>query len=80
MSLGASLAGVEVVMAVERDIHAASTYRRNHPACNLFVGDIREYPAEAILSIPKGSKPTVVFGGPPCPRVLLFQYSYPHRP
>ena len=66
MSLGAKLAGVDVVMAVEKDIHAADTYRNNHPACDLFVGDIRDFPPDAIASIPKGSAPTVVFGGPPC--------------
>ena len=66
MSLGASLAGVEVVVAVERDNHAAGTYRKNHPTCNLFIDDICEIASDAIASIPKGSKPTVVFGGPPC--------------
>ena len=53
-------------MAVEKDIHAANTYRKNHPTANLFVGDIREIPTQTIVSIPKGPKPTVVFGGPPC--------------
>ena len=53
-------------MAVEKDIHAASTYRKNHPTTNLFVGDIRDISTQTIVSIHKGSKPTVVFGGPPC--------------
>ena len=66
MSLGARLAGVDVVMAVEKDIHAASTYRKNHPTAKLFEGDICDISTQTIVSIPKGTKPTVVFGGPPC--------------
>src|ERR1700679_235616 len=31
MSLGATLAGVDVVAAIEADIHAATTFRLNHP-------------------------------------------------
>lgn len=53
-------------MAVEKDTHAASTYRKNHPTTNLIVGDIRDIPTQTIASTSKGSKPTVVFGGPPC--------------
>ncbi len=66
MSLGARLAGINVAMAIERDSCAAATFQSNHPDCDLFVGDIRNYPTESIASIPKGSGPTVVFGGPPC--------------
>ena len=66
MSLGARYAGIEVALAIEKDIHAANTYRRNHPACKLFVGDIRGFPNDAIQDLPRGNEGTVVFGGPPC--------------
>ena len=66
MSFGATQAGINVILAVEKDIHAAHTYKKNHPACNLFVGDIHDFPAEDIRSIPKGNEGTIIFGGPPC--------------
>lgn len=31
MSLGASMAGVDVRLAVEIDVNAAATYKHNHP-------------------------------------------------
>ena len=31
LSIGACMAGIKPVMAVEYDIHAANTYKRNHP-------------------------------------------------
>src|SRR5580693_1753603 len=63
MTLGAKLAGVNVVFAVEADPHAARTYTTNHPEVTLFADDIRKLtriPVEA-----KGQQ-TVLFGGPPC--------------
>jgi DNA (cytosine-5)-methyltransferase 1 len=63
MTLGAKLAGVNVVFAVEADPHAAQTYRTNHPEVNLFADDIRK-----LKKIPvsvKGEQ-TILFGGPPC--------------
>ena len=66
MSLGARLSGIDVVMAIEKDIWAAKTFRANHPDCNLTVADIRDHSTEPVASINKEPKPTVVFGGPPC--------------
>ena len=66
MSTGAVQAGIDVRFAVERDRHAASAYRKNHPDCEIFVGDIRRLTSRDIRQIPRGSGGTVVFGGPPC--------------
>ena len=66
MGLGASLAGIDVRFAVERDGNAAATHAKNHPDCNLFVGDIRNLSSYKIKRIPKGKEETIVFGGPPC--------------
>lgn len=63
MTLGARMAGIEVVYAVEHCPNAASTYRLNFPSIPLFVGDIRGLP-----SLPANlfSTCTILFGGPPC--------------
>jgi DNA (cytosine-5)-methyltransferase 1 len=63
MTLGAKLAGLDVVYAVELDEHAAETYAANHPEVNLFRKDIRQL--ENIPLCPWGQQ-TVLFGGPPC--------------
>jgi DNA (cytosine-5)-methyltransferase 1 len=63
MTLGAKLAGIKVLFAVECDPHAAATYRTNHPEVALYEGDIR-----MVRQIPFCSwkEPTLLFGGPPC--------------
>ena len=66
MSTGAAQAGIDVKFAVERDKYAAGAYYKNHPRCELFVGDIRFLSSQRIKKIPRGSDGTVVFGGPPC--------------
>ena len=66
MSTGAAQAGIDVKFAVEYDKYAASTYRKNHPNCEIFVSDIRSLSAHKIKQIPRGLDGTVVFGGPPC--------------
>ena len=66
MSTGANQAGIEVKFAVECDKYAASAYHKNHPHCEIFVGDIRCLSSKKIQQIPRGSNGTVVFGGPPC--------------
>ena len=63
MTLGARLAGVDVVAAVDNDPHAVHTYRHNNPEVSLTEGDVRafsSYPAET-----KGEV-KILFGGAPC--------------
>ncbi len=66
MSLGAERAGIQIQLAVESDVHAAETYARNHPRIAVFNDDIRRLSDRRIRSIPKGTRPSIVFGGPPC--------------
>ena len=66
LSLGATMAGVEVLYAIENDTHAAETYRCNHKKTELFVEDIRSIDVHKI-SLPKtGNFTSILFGGPPC--------------
>jgi DNA (cytosine-5)-methyltransferase 1 len=63
MSLGAEMAGVKTLLAVEQCPHAAATYQLNFPHTKVHVGDIRK-----VRELPPKPRhaPTVVFGGPPC--------------
>ncbi|MGN6641723.1 MAG: DNA cytosine methyltransferase, partial [Verrucomicrobiota bacterium] len=62
MSLGAKMAGINMVFAVEAEPHAAETYSANHPEVNLYRKDIRK-----LREIPlcPYQQQTVLFGGPP---------------
>ncbi|MEW6747479.1 MAG: DNA cytosine methyltransferase [Planctomycetota bacterium] len=63
MSLGATMAGVQVLEAVEVDSNAATTYAANHGGVVLHVDDIRVYsPRREALP----DDEVIVFGGPPC--------------
>lgn len=63
MSLGASLAGIDVQIVVEADKYAASTYLKNHtPKYGVFQDDIRKFEKVHLGSC----EPIVLFGGPPC--------------
>lgn len=44
LSLGAQTAGIDVVLAIEKDIHAAATYGYNHPKTKLIIDDIKKPP------------------------------------
>lgn len=63
MSLGALMSGIEVVLAIEKDPHAAATYACNHPNTELIIDDIRN--VDSIDAKKKGGE-TILFGGPPC--------------
>ena len=63
MSLGASMAGVDVRLAIEIDTHAAATYAHNHPDTRLIVDDITNVDK---IDVSKRGKTSVLFGGPPC--------------
>lgn len=66
MSLGARLAGIHVVLAVESDPHAAKTYATNHHRTALFNDDIRRLTAHMLRAVKRRRCRTIVFGGPPC--------------
>lgn len=61
MSIGATMAGIDVVIAVEYDKHAAASFKANHPNSEVITKDIREVTFDK-----KYKKPFVLFGGPPC--------------
>jgi DNA (cytosine-5)-methyltransferase 1 len=63
MSLGATMAGVKVVAAVESDPHAAATYAANFPSVQVENRDIRTVKG---IDLPRYGNGTVLFGGPPC--------------
>ncbi len=67
MSLGAIQAGVDVVLAVEVDPHAAQTYTANHPETTMLNDDIRKMSREKLdKGLARQDVGTVVFGGAPC--------------
>jgi DNA (cytosine-5)-methyltransferase 1 len=64
MSLGAAWAGIEVVAAVEADLHAAATFSVNHPDAVMLNERI-----ESVTAIPFSRTKEdrlIIFGGPPC--------------
>jgi len=63
LSLGAKMAGIDVVLAVEQDKHAAATYAFNHPQTKLIVDDIKNI---SYIDITCRGKIKILFGGPPC--------------
>lgn len=62
LSLGAEMAGVKMRYAVECDLHAASSYRRNFKDATVFCEDIRKLSTESMMSDPV----FIIMGGPPC--------------
>ncbi|MEN6292197.1 MAG: DNA cytosine methyltransferase [Methanobacterium sp.] len=63
LSLGAKLADINVVIAVEKDKSAVETYSYNHPETQIINDDIQKIQS---LPIKKTKAQTVLFGGPPC--------------
>lgn len=62
MSIGAKMAGIKSILAVEYDVHAAATYKANHPKAKVLHADIKTVnPLEHIQKFP-----FVLMGGPPC--------------
>jgi len=62
MSIGSLMAGINPILAVEFDIHAAKTYKTNHPKTVVLQRDIKTVnPLEYT-----DKNPFILFGGPPC--------------
>ncbi len=62
LSIGAEMAGISIKVAVEKDIHAAETFRFNHPNATIIKEDIcdvnpLDFAQDDVF---------IVFGGPPC--------------
>lgn len=68
MSQGFAEAGFEIVQAIEKDERAGNTFKENHRATDLLVGDIADIDPLAVarrVSIRRGDL-TAIIGGPPC--------------
>lgn len=61
MSVGASMAGINVMVAVEYDKHAVASFKANHPNTEVIEKDIRY-----VKILDKYKNPFILFGGPPC--------------
>jgi DNA (cytosine-5)-methyltransferase 1 len=66
MSLGATLAGVEVLFAVEANAHACATYAHNRRGTDLLHKRIEDVTNSDFKSLRNRRRELVVFGGPPC--------------
>jgi DNA (cytosine-5)-methyltransferase 1 len=42
LSLGALAAGIQIPIAIEKDLFAAQTFKRNHPETTVITKDIKE--------------------------------------
>lgn len=65
LSLGFEMEGFHISLAIEKDEWAAETYKKNHPATNVIVGDITQITnLDSLLS--KNVIVDGIIGGPPC--------------
>lgn len=64
LSLGASMAGIEVRYAIEVNPHAAKSFEYNHKGVKVICGDIRDVKTTDFLK--KGDNIFIIMGGPPC--------------
>ena len=64
LSVGASMAGIEIIGAIEIDKYAADTFQKNHPNANVIVSDIRN--VKELTFNEKKSEQKILLGGPPC--------------
>lgn len=64
MSVGAIASGINIRYAVEKDQHAANTFKFNHKNTELLNVDIRLVESSSFVLDRK--EPVVIFGGPPC--------------
>ena len=62
LSLGAINAGINVVLAVEKEKYSAETYKNNHPETRVLNEDISNIDLNEINT----HSPFILFGGPPC--------------
>ena len=66
MSLGATQAGIKIVVAAESDQHAALTYSKNHSQVNLITKDIRRIAGNYVNDLLPRTAARILFGGAPC--------------
>ncbi len=64
LSLGAEMAGINVVVAIEQEKNAAATYRLNHQSTLVINNDIHKVDASTLQQDQDDT--LIIFGGPPC--------------
>jgi DNA (cytosine-5)-methyltransferase 1 len=64
MSLGATMAGIDVKLAIEIDPFAAQTFALNHPQARVLQRDIRSIKKSDLPD--KNGSQSIIMGGPPC--------------
>jgi DNA (cytosine-5)-methyltransferase 1 len=62
MSLGAEMAGITTKIAIESDVNAANTFKKNFPHAEVICDDI----CNVNLNISQHGNPFIIYGGPPC--------------
>ena len=62
LSIGAERAGLNIAIAVEKDVSASETFLHNHPFAKILCDDICDIKPLDHTSV----NPFIVFGGPPC--------------
>jgi len=65
MSLGASMAGIDIKLALEKDKYASETFLYNHENVKMLNEDIQNLRKIPLL-LRKTKDITILFGGPPC--------------
>lgn len=65
LSLGAEMANINVILAVEQDKFAASTYAHNHPDTRVMNDDTSNISNISNINAPSTAQ-RILFGGPPC--------------
>lgn len=63
LSLGAEMAGIDVRVAVEKDVFAAKTYHANHSQTIIINKDVKDVKD---IHIERKNSTLILFGGPPC--------------
>ncbi|MCD7920702.1 MAG: DNA cytosine methyltransferase [Clostridiales bacterium] len=63
-SCGFEMAGCEIIGAIERDKWATDTFRLNHPASKILLGDIETFTNDFLRK--EIEQPDIIIGGPPC--------------